>query len=58
MTRFILTRLVLLLVGLLAASALIFFTIRVLPGDVAQVIAGTDATPEAVAAIRERSVKR
>lgn len=54
MTRFILTRLVLLLVGLLAASALIFFTIRVLPGDVAQVIAGTDATPEAVAAIREQ----
>jgi peptide/nickel transport system permease protein len=53
-TRFLLTRLVLLLVGLLAASALIFFTIRVLPGDVAQVIAGTDATPEAVAAIRDR----
>jgi peptide/nickel transport system permease protein len=36
------------------ASALIFFTLRVLPGDVAQIIAGTQGTPEQVAAIREQ----
>ncbi|PFG30897.1 ABC transporter permease [Paramicrobacterium agarici] len=53
MIRFALTRLALLLVGLLVASALIFVTLRVLPGDVAQVIAGTDGTPEQVQAIRE-----
>lgn len=53
MVRFIVTRLALLVVGLLVASALIFFTLRVLPGDVAQVIAGTQGTHEQVAAIRE-----
>lgn len=53
MTRFLLTRLILLVVGLLVASALIFFTLRILPGDVAQVIAGTQATPQQVSAIRE-----
>ncbi|QPZ37270.1 ABC transporter permease [Paramicrobacterium chengjingii] len=53
MIRFVLTRLALLIVGLLVASALIFVTLRVLPGDVAQVIAGTDGTPEQVQAIRE-----
>lgn len=53
MIRFVLTRLALLIVGLLVASALIFVTLRVLPGDVAQVIAGTDGTPEQVRAIRE-----
>lgn len=52
MIRFVLTRLLLLVVGLLVASALIFFTLRILPGDVAQVIAGTQSTPEQVAAIR------
>jgi peptide/nickel transport system permease protein len=51
--RFLLTRLVLLVIGLVIATALIFFTLRVLPGDVAQVIAGTQSTPEQVAAIRE-----
>lgn len=54
MIRFLLTRVVLLAVGLVLASALIFFTLRVLPGDVAQVIAGTESTPEQVAAIREQ----
>jgi peptide/nickel transport system permease protein len=52
--RFVLTRVVLLVVGLVIASALIFFTLRVLPGDVAQIIAGTQGTPEQVAAIREQ----
>ncbi|GAA1925642.1 ABC transporter permease [Microbacterium aoyamense] len=54
MIRYTLTRLALLLLGLLVASVLIFFTLRVLPGDVAQLIAGTGSTPEQVAAIRER----
>ncbi|MDE0547254.1 ABC transporter permease [Microbacterium sp. C7(2022)] len=53
MIRYALTRSALLLVGLFVASALIFFTLRVLPGDVAQLIAGTSGTPEQTAAIRE-----
>jgi len=52
--RYTLTRLALLLLGLLVASVLIFLTLRVLPGDVAQLIAGTGSTPAQVAAIRER----
>lgn len=47
------TRLGLLCLGLVIASLLIFFTLRMLPGDVAQVIAGTNSSPEQVAAIRE-----
>ncbi|MET0812117.1 MAG: ABC transporter permease [Microbacterium sp.] len=54
MIRYTLTRLALLLLGLIVASVVIFFTLRVLPGDVAQLIAGTGSTPEQVAAIRER----
>lgn len=54
MIRYALTRLALLVLGLLVASVLIFLTLRVLPGDVAQLIAGTQGTPEQVAAIRER----
>lgn len=53
MIRYALTRLALLLVGLLVASVLIFLSLRVLPGDVAQLIVGTQGTPEQVAAIRE-----
>ncbi len=52
MIRYALTRLVLLLLGLVVASALIFVTLRVLPGDVAQQIAGTNSTPEQLAALR------
>ena len=54
MIRYTLTRLALLLLGLFVASVLIFLTLRVLPGDVAQLIAGVNSTPEQVAAIRER----
>jgi peptide/nickel transport system permease protein len=50
--RYALTRLTLLVVGLFVASALIFFTLRVLPGDVAQLIGGTQASPAQVEAIR------
>jgi len=51
--RYTLTRLALLLLGLFVASVLIFLTLRVLPGDVAQLIAGTSSTPAQIAAIRE-----
>ncbi|WP_454119452.1 ABC transporter permease [Microbacterium lacticum] len=54
MIRYALTRLALLLLGLFVASALIFMTLRVLPGDVAQLIAGVNSTPDQVAAIRDR----
>lgn len=54
MIRYALTRTALLLLGLLVASALIFLTLRVLPGDIAQVVAGTNSTPAQLAAIRER----
>jgi peptide/nickel transport system permease protein len=50
--RFTAGRLVLFAVGLLVASALIFATLRLLPGDVAQVIAGTTGSPAQVAALR------
>ena len=52
MIRYALTRLTLLVLGLLVASVLIFFTLRVLPGDVAQLIGGTQASPAQVEAIR------
>lgn len=52
MIRYALTRLALLAVGLFVASALIFATLRVLPGDVAQLVGGTNATPEQIEAIR------
>lgn len=54
MIRYTLTRLALLLLGLLVASVLIFLTLRVLPGDVAQLIAGVNSSPGQVDAIRER----
>ncbi|WP_164861613.1 ABC transporter permease, partial [Microbacterium sp. CPCC 204701] len=54
MIRYALIRLGLLLLGLFVASALIFLTLRVLPGDVAQLIGGVNSTPEQLAAIRER----
>lgn len=54
MIRYTLTRAGLLIVGLAVASVLIFLTLRVLPGDIAQMIAGTGGTPEQVDAIRER----
>ncbi len=53
MIRFALTRGALLIAGLFVASAIIFLTLRVFPGDVAQLIAGTQASPRQVEAIRE-----
>ncbi|MCK9914892.1 ABC transporter permease [Microbacteriaceae bacterium K1510] len=54
MIRFTLTRLALLILGLFLASVLIFLTLHVLPGDVAQLIAGTNATAEQIARIRDQ----
>lgn len=54
MVRYALTRLALLVLGLFVASALIFLTLRVFPGDVAQLIAGMNSTPAQIEAIRER----
>ena len=48
----ILRRLGIFAVTLLGASILIFALTAALPGDIAQVLLGTDATPEAVAALR------
>lgn len=52
MTRFLLARLATLVGGLFLASLLIFFSLRILPGDVAQVIGGTNASAERIAEIR------
>lgn len=53
MIRSTLTRLGLLVLGLVVSSVLIFFSLRVLPGDVALLIGGTQATPDQIAALRE-----
>jgi peptide/nickel transport system permease protein len=51
--RYTLTRFGLLILGLFVASVLIFLSLRVLPGDVAQLIAGTGSTPEQVEGLRD-----
>ncbi len=51
--RYALVRGALLIAGLLVSSVLIFLTLRVFPGDVAQLIAGTQASPAEVDALRE-----
>jgi peptide/nickel transport system permease protein len=53
-TRFLLGRTALFVLGLVVASVLIFGTLRLLPGDVAQAIAGTTGSPAQVAALREQ----
>jgi len=52
MIAYILRRLGMILLTLLAASIIIFSVTQLLPGDVAQVILGQFATPEAVANLR------
>ena len=54
MIRFLAVRALTLLAGLFLASLIIFISLRLLPGDVAQVIGGTSASPAQVEAIRER----
>ena len=52
MTVAITTRLIALAASLVAASVLVFVVVNLLPGDVATVMLGTNATPENVAALR------
>jgi peptide/nickel transport system permease protein len=52
MTKFILTRIALGLLSLLAVSVLIFAATEILPGDVASAVLGQGATPETLAAYR------
>jgi len=54
LARFILRRLGRLLLTVLIISTLIFFVIRIIPGDPALIIAGLDATEEDIAAIRAK----
>lgn len=53
MTVFVLRRLVLLVVAVAVTSVLVFVLLRLLPGDLARVIAGTEASQERVDALRE-----
>jgi peptide/nickel transport system permease protein len=43
-----------LLLTIFLISTIVFFVIRIIPGDPALVVAGMDATPEAIAAIRAK----
>ncbi|KRE09695.1 peptide ABC transporter [Bosea sp. Root381] len=54
MARFILQRLVLLLPSLLVPLFLVFILLHLAPGDPAAVMLGADASPDQVAALRER----
>ena len=51
---FVVKRLIRLILTVLIISTIIFFVIRVIPGDPALVIAGVDASMEEVEAVRER----
>jgi len=50
--RHLLGRVLLFILGLLVTSLVIFFTLRVLPGDVTQVLGGIKATPQELETIR------
>ena len=54
MARYLARRLGLILVSLFFASVIIFLITEIIPGDVAQVILGQNATPDTLAALRER----
>lgn len=54
MLRYLLTRLLSLALTLLAASLVIFVVLEIVPGDVASVMLGMNATEEALAALREQ----
>ena len=54
MLRFLLRRLLSLVLVLFVASVLIFAIIRLIPGDPASTLAGPDATPDMVRAIRHQ----
>ena len=54
MLRYVLKRLLLIIVSLFVASIIIFLITEIIPGDVAQMILGQNVTPDALAALRER----
>lgn len=54
MSRYILRRIALLAVTLLLTSALLFVLTQLLPGDVARLILGREARPEALEALRQQ----
>jgi len=51
-SRFLVIRALTLTAGLLLASLIVFASLRLLPGDVAQVIGGTTASPQRIAELR------
>ncbi len=53
MTLYVLRRLGFLLVAIVVTSILVFLLLRLLPGDLAKVIGGTQASPDRIEAIRE-----
>ncbi|MGH9135038.1 MAG: ABC transporter permease, partial [Ilumatobacteraceae bacterium] len=53
MTLFLVRRLVLLIVAFFVTSVMVFLLLRLLPGDLARVVGGTDAPPERIEALRE-----
>jgi peptide/nickel transport system permease protein len=53
MTWFVLRRLALLVLAIFVSSIVVFLLLRLLPGDLARVVGGTEATPEQIEAIRE-----
>lgn len=54
MTRYLIRRLVTLLATLVAASVVVFCLLAILPGKPAQVILGTQATPQSVAQLTQQ----
>jgi peptide/nickel transport system permease protein len=52
MTRYLIRRSLLLVVTLVVTSAIIFALTQLLPGDVARLILGRDASPTAIAEFR------
>lgn len=52
--RFVIRRLLLFAVALFGISVCLFIALRILPGDVASVMAGLNSPPERVAALREQ----
>ena len=53
MTLYVVRRLGLLLLAIVVTSIVVFLLLRLLPGDLAKVIGGTQATPEQIEAIRK-----
>ena len=54
MIRYILGRLLATIPVMVVVTVFVFFLLRIAPGDPAAIIAGEDATAEAIAAVREK----